>query len=385
MRRFGLLIGCLLLVWCAGCGGTGDALSPHYTTVVTGTRVALGDPNLFLSPYNWSLNGTAAATTAQPGAYLTAGFQSANVRLDIDTSFLAALPNRGGPRIRWQVDSGPTQTYRLAAGDAQIPLNSNTLAAGNHTCKVWFVAADYRQDRWKVPVEALRITGLTLDAGGSSVAPTLLANSVLFFGDSITEGVRTESAHGDPVQDDDATHAFPYTCAAALNAEFGVVGVARQGWTIPGQDGSNVPAFPATWPFHFAGKPRAFSPGPNYAIVMHGVNDAISPADPNQVKAAVQTWIGAARTAMQTSRICVVVPFSGFEREAITQAVQAYKTAHTSETKVFLIDLGAAAQSGLTDPSGQPSPHSHDGIHPDAATSQALGTQLAAAIQAAAP
>lgn len=384
MRCFGLPALGLLLVWCAGCG-SGEALFPHYTTVVAGSRVALSDPNLFLSPYNWSVEGTTSAVTAQPGAYLTAGFQSANVRLDIDTSLLAALPNRSGPRLRWQVDSGPMQTYQLAAGDAQIPLNSDTLSAGSHTCKVWFVAADYAQDRWNLPVESLRITGLTLDTGGTTVAPTLLTKRILFFGDSIAEGVRTESAHGDPPRDDDSTHAFPYTCAAALGGEFGVVGVARQGWTIPGQDGSNVPIFATAWPFHYSGKSRAFSPAPDYAVVVHGVNDALAPADPSHVRATVLSWLGTARTALPTSRLCVVVPFNGFERDAVTQAVQAYKAARPSDTKVFLIDLGVSVQTGLTDPSGQPSLHSHDGIHPDAATSQSLGTQLAAAIQAAAP
>ena len=384
MRRFGLLTLGLVLVWCAGCG-SGGALFPHYTTVVTGTRVALGDANLFLSPYNWAVDGTASAVTTQPGAYLTAGFQSANVRLDIDTSFLAALPDRSGPRIRWQVDSGPAQTYQLAAGDAQIPLNSSALSAGTHTFKVWLIASDYRQDRWKLPVESLRITGLTLDAGGSTVASTLLTKRVLFFGDSITEGVHTESAHGDPTRDDDATHAFAYPCAAALNAEFGVVGEPRQGWTIAAQEGSNVPAFPASWPLQFSGKSRTFSPSPDYVIVQQGVNDALAPADPAQVKAAVQSWLVAARAAMPTSRLCIVVPFGGFERDALTQGVQAYKSAHATDTKVFLIDLGVSVQAGLTDPSGQPSLRSHDGIHPDAATSQALGTQLGAAILAAAP
>jgi lysophospholipase L1-like esterase len=385
MRRLGLLIACCVLIWCGGCGGGGASSFPHYTTFVPGAQVAIDDPNLVLSPYNWYLDGTTAAVTAQPGAYLTASFQSPNVRLDLDTSALAGLPNRSGPSLRWQVDNGPIHTYELFAGDVQIPLNTGPLGGGTHTCKVWFIAADYAQDRWNVPAEALRITGLTLDVGGSTVAPTLLPKRILFFGDSITEGVHTQSASGNAIADDDSTHAFPYTCAAALGAEFGVVGIARQGWTIPGEDGSNAPLFVDAWPYYFAGKPRAFTPAPDYVVVVHGTNDALSPADPNHVQMTVQNWIGAARAAMPSSRICVVVPFGGFERTPITQAVQAYKTAHASDTNVFLIDLGASIQGGLTNPSGQSSSHSHDGIHPDAVTSEALGSQLAAAIQTATP
>jgi len=380
MRRFGLLLLCLLLAWCGGCGG-GDALSPHYTIAVSGTKIALNDANLFFSPYNWSIDPTTAATTIYPGAYLTGSFQSTNVRLDLDTSALAAAPNRGGPVIRWQVDGGTTHTYKLASGDVQIPLNTNLLATGTHTFKVWFIASDFAQDRWNLPLEALRITGLTLDTGGVTVAPTLLTKRILFLGDSITEGVHTESAHGDTAIDDDATHAFTYTCASALSAEFGVVGVARQGWTIPGQDGSNVPKFPDAWKFHYSGKSRAFTPSPDYVVVVHGTNDALSPADPAQVKATVLSWLVGARTVMPTSRIYIVVPFGGFEREALTAAVQDYKTAHASDTHVFLIDLGVSVQTGLTNPSGMPSQHSHDGIHPDSATSAILGAELAAAIQ----
>jgi lysophospholipase L1-like esterase len=236
-----------------------------------------------------------------------------------------------------------------------------------------------------MPSEALRITGLTLDVGGATVAPTLFPKRILFYGDSITEGVHTESASGNAIKDDDATHAFPYTCAAALGAEFGVVGIARQGWTIPGEGGSNVPIFVEAWPYYFAGKPRAFTPAPDYVVVVHGTNDALAPAVPSHVQSTVQSWIGAARAAMPSSRICVVVPFGGFERAPLTQAVQAYKAANPADSNVFLIDLGVGVQSGLTNPSGQSSAHSHDGIHPDAVTSEALGTQLAAAIQAAAP
>ncbi len=312
MRRSGMLALCGLLLWCAGCG-TGDALFPHYTTVVTGTKVALDDPNLFLSPYNWTVNGTTSALTTQPGAYLSAGFHSTGVRLDIDTSSFSAVPNRAGPRIRWQVDSGPVQTYQLVAGDAQIPLTTDTLStSSNHTCKVWVVSSDYTQDRWKLPVQAVKITGLTLPLGGTTIAPTLLAKRILFFGDSITEGVHTEAARNDPIHDSDATHAYTYPCAAALGAEFGVVGMARQGWTIAGQEVSNVPAFPASWQSYFQGKPRLFTPPPNYVIVMHGVNDFLAPADTTQVKTIVTNWIAAARAALPAARLCLVVPFNGF-------------------------------------------------------------------------
>ncbi|MCW3053224.1 MAG: lysophospholipase L1-like esterase [Chthonomonadales bacterium] len=382
IRRFSVLIWCFVLVWGGGCGA-GDAA--HKAPFVGQTRIALNDPNLFFSPYNWFLDGTQSAITTQPGAYLTVGFQSPHISLDIDTSALASLPSSAMPVLRWQIDKGPLQSYQFAAGTMEIPLNLAPLADGKHLCKVWFVAADYRQDRWIVPVEAVRITGLTLDAGGTTVAPTLQNKRILFFGDSITEGERTESALHGPTHDDDATHAFPYSCANALGAEFGVVGVSRQGWTIAGYDSSNVPTFPAAWSMQFADKRREFAPEPDYVVVVQGVNDQNAEAKVAQVQAAIQSWLEAARTAMPTSRLCLVVPFSGFEREAITQAVHAYKAAHLSDSRVFLIDLGASAQAGLSDPSGASSPRSHDGLHPDAATSQALGTQLAAAIQSVAP
>ncbi len=380
MRRFSRLIGCLLVVCSAGCG---SGSSSPAKIVVGNTRIAVNDPNLFLSPYNWSVEGTTRATTTQPGAYLTFGFQSATVHLNIDTTALASLPSGTTPVVRWQIDGGSPQNYQIAPGDEQILLNSVPLAAGKHFCKIWFVAADYRQDRWTVPAEALRITGLTLDGGGTTVAPTLLTKRILFFGDSITEGVRTESALNIPMRDDDATHAFPYTCAAALNAEFGVVGVARQGWTIAGYDGSNVPAFASSWPLEFAGKPRIFSPAPDYVINAEGTNDSNNHADPLQVMATVQTWLVAARSAMPTSRICIMVPFSGFERDAITQAVQNYRASHPSDKNVFLIDLGT--QPLLADLSGTSSSQAYDGFHPNAATSEALGVKLAAAIQAIGP
>lgn len=384
MRRFGLLILGMLLLGLGGCG-SGGAPSPRYLIAVSGTKIALNDANLFLSPYNWNLDATGTATTVQPGAYLTGGFQSANIRLDLDTSSLAVLRDRVGPMIRWQVDDATPQVYQLVAGDVQIPLNAAPLSAGPHTFKVWFLAADYGQDRWNLPAESLRITGVTLDEGGTTTVPALQPKRILFFGDSITEGVHTESASKDPVRDDNARHAYPTTCAAALNAEFGVVGFARQGWTVPAQEGSNVPSFVNAWKLQFAGTPRLFTPAPDYVVVMEGPNDFSFGVAPAQLQAAVQAWLADARAVLPSTRLCIAVPFGGFERAPLTQAVQAYKAAHPADTNVFLIDLGVGIQTGLTDFSGRSSKFSHDGLHPDAATSQRLGALLADAIQAAAP
>lgn len=380
MRGFRSLYALLVLgVFLAGCGsGEGNDPPPP-----NGKAIAVNSTDLFFSPYNWYRNGATYAETTQPGAYIRLGFTGRNAWLSLDLTPLVGVPTSSWPKIRWQIDGGAPRNHQITIYDRYIRLSGGSLGPGSHFVTVAMVADDMLQDRWVLPAETVRITGMVLDPDGASVPSTPRPRQMVFLGDSITEGIRTESDVEDWYRDNDGTHAYTAACAAALNAEFGVIGTPGQGWTVaPSSNPGSVPALPGSWSDYFHGSPRVFSPPPDYVVAMEGTNDVFAAADPNRVSRAVQDWLGNVRSALPTSRIFLTVEFGGFERDAVTAGFHAYQaTAHDAST--YLIDLGPSAQTGLTGFVKGGTAQSYDGVHPNAAMSQVLGQQLAAAIQAA--
>ncbi|HZT43825.1 MAG TPA: GDSL-type esterase/lipase family protein [Chthonomonadaceae bacterium] len=363
----------LALLAANGCGGGGASQStgsPSEQTTTLTRVVAVNDPNWFFSPDNWFRSGANFAETAQPGAYFKIGFTGTQIALRVDPAVSLQQSTYSRPIIRWQIDGDPPQDHLLQPEDHSIRFNVTPLAAGQHTLSVWYVACDGN-------TFTLRIQGLEMDAGGKTSLPPLRAKRILFLGDSLAEGVRTEPPSPLAQHGNDSTHAYPYSCASVLDAECGVIGIAGQGWTLyPSPlDALNTIA---------KRNVGASTPGPDYVVVMEGANDAFAAANPGNVATAVQYWLIAARSLFPASRLCMVVEFGGFERAAVTKGFQAYQTtAH--DAHAALIDLGPAAQQGLTGFTAGGTLQSYDGVHPNARTSEALGTQLAAAIQAAVP
>src|SRR5579884_86726 len=347
--------------------------------VYTSPNIHTDDPNWFFSPYNWCRIDAQYAETTHTGAYCKLTFSGTNAGLALDLSPLAGVPVSSWPMIRWQIDQDPPQNHLLVPQDAHLPLNAAPLTAGQHTLTVWVVGNDLSQDRWVQPVEVARITGLFVD--GSSSASPLLPKRILFYGDSLSEGEFTEKLSSAWHDDNDSTHAYTYTCAAALNAEFGVVGFCGQGWVVSNASSSNhVPPLTATWNCQSNGVPRVFLPAPDYVVAMEGANDTFAGIAPDRVRDAVETWLGKARAALPASKIFLVVEFGGYDRDALTQAINAY-CAPTGDTNTYLIDLGPSADTGLGGHVSGGTAQSYDGVHPNAATSQALGTRLGQAIQ----
>jgi len=344
--------------------------------------VQVNDTNWFFSPYNWYIDGSAFAQSQYPGAYFTVAFSGTQAALTLDLSPLDSVPASSWPRIRWQLDNNPPQDHQTKKSDSQIQLNSEALQQGPHSLTVWLVAADVFQDRWLVPAESLRVTGIVIDADAYTLPPPQRARRIVFFGDSIAEGIATE-CEKDKVLCQDATRGYAYASGLALNAEFGVVGLTGQGWAVSVDPLANVPPFPAAWNCQFAGQPRSFVPAPDYVVVVHGANDALFGAlATGGVAKALQAWIGNARAVLRKSKIFVVVPFGGYERDELTQGFNAYQAA-AHDRNAYLIDLGPEAEVGLN--SGGfvkgGTAESYDGVHPTAARSAELGAMLAQAIQ----
>ncbi len=365
-----------------------------FSKVAQAQNVPVGSSDWFFSPYNWNVLGASEAVANEPGAYFSIRFAgSGSVVLNLDTVGMLAAGDKTTLVVQWRIDSTVFAPHVLALSESRLTLATG-LSNGAHTLQFSFVSSDYHQDRWArttnamgglpAPAQSLRVTGLTLDAGGTTLPPnSLRPRRLLVYGDSITEGAVIKPAN-------DATQTYAIALAQLLNAEYGIVGNAGQGWTASNAPASGVPIFRDAFSQQFSLGPRFpllnGAPAPDYVVVNMGTNDAIfgdvfNPARPNLVTEYALAWLLQMRAYLPASQVFIVVPFGGFYAEALQSAYTQYAIARPMDAAVHFINLGSTAQTGITALSPGGTAQSFDGIHPNAITHFALGCQLTAAIQ----
>ena len=318
------------------------------------TQVAYNDAAIVFSPYGWDDRGTYKSANA-PGAYAKLDFTGTSVTAKFDISAFSAASVAGGsyPIVRTVIDGKFVTDTQLSSGSPNVAVTG--LSSGAHTLEMYFRAVDVNiGDRWTTPLSALRLMGFTLDTGATFSAPAVRSKSMIFFGDSITEGYIVNGAANPG--GNSAVHTVVPFIAQGLGCEYGQIGYSAQGYEKTGN--GNVPALNAAIPLYSAGRSRLvngkFSPEPDYVCVMHGANGT-------PTSAGIQTVITTLRAAAPNARIFLMVPAGGYARAAITAAA----LAKNSDTKLHVIDLGAEYQPGM-DSSGNGGQYSNDnGLHPN--------------------
>jgi hypothetical protein len=164
---------------------------------------------------------------------------------------------------------------------------------------------------------AVIFTGLTLEAGASVQAPLAAAKTILCYGDSITEGVRTlsESAANDTDRND-AWLGWAYRLGALLGAEVAVVGFGATGLSVTGS--GNVPVRGTSWPLLYAGQARSFALPPDLIVINIGTNDGAT----NTV-AAMQGVLNGLIATCPGKPIAVLRPFNGNQAANLQAAIGA--------------------------------------------------------------
>ncbi|HEY0007208.1 MAG TPA: SGNH/GDSL hydrolase family protein [Tepidisphaeraceae bacterium] len=337
--------------------------APGAAGTTTAAVVSVTDANWFFSPYNWRTNGSAWKQTQNNGAYFKISFEGTSATLLVDTSPItnAGQALSGAPKIKWKVNGGPWHIIQI--NSSRISLVTG-LVSGHHVIECFMMCSSQAFDRWSIPANVWRVTGLELDPGCNLLPPPLRTNNLVIFGDSITEGVLAVASGGDDLDVNDSTLAVAPGIAEDFDAEYGQIGFGWQGWDANGGGGvakffTDADEGPGAWNHQDANTSRSFSPAPNYVVCIHGANDGIQGKLDATVTAKVKGWLTAVRTALPASRIFLVVPFGGYKRTAITAGFNGYQ-ASASDSDTVLIDLGSAALPYVASPYG-------DGIHPHAA------------------
>lgn len=345
------------------------------------SHVSVADPNIAYSPFNWFQNNE-YAQSPNPGAYLKMGFTGTSLTVNIDVSPEAAanVPNAHYPLIRYSVDNKRPVTLQLTPETRTIPCASG-LGSGNHTLLLQYVAGYVFLDFW-TPVNVLRITGFTLDAGASTAPPSgavaVQPKTALFYGDSITNGDNTVTTFTGGVTNDvetqDATVGYVQPVAAALRAEYGIVAYGGASWHSNAADG-HTPGLMAFWNAYDASHSRLVAgkliPIPNDIFINMGENAGPAPGEVSSLLALLR-----AASSADTD-IWVIVPFSGRARAALTEGVAAYQRANRKDGHIYLLDIGDSPY--LTN-AGE-TMMAVDGQHPSAALNALLAAQLVQARQ----
>ena len=174
-------------VWCALCCHTNllGAVIP-----VTDASVRSG-----LSPYNWVCQDDSLSSTIC-GASLTLGFKGTRqVTLQVDTAGITTPVPARYPIIAWSVNGGTFQTHQLAPKETSVLLASGVQ---DPVIDLYIKGMSPFEDRWSgdIPPNSVKITGFSVDEGGSATAVALPEKVWLNIGDSIMSGDGAAYAEG---------------------------------------------------------------------------------------------------------------------------------------------------------------------------------------------
>ena len=290
--------------------------------VLARTTVAPDDPAILYSPGNWSVTPSGAATL-NAGAYFSTLFTGSSLSLGFSTAAnLAPLP-----QLYYRIDGYSAQSpwTRAEVAPSIVPaLPADTAALPYHLLEVVVKSTSEELPRWSTPGVAapsattVVFAGLTLARGAVATAPAGLGTRVLFFGDSITEGVRTvnETAARDTDRND-ATMGWAYAQRGLLGVEAGIIGFGGTGLTVAGSGG--VPALPATYDRLLPYVARHRDDGIALVVLNEGTNDVH--AAPPEVASALARTLDGLLALYPAARIAVLRPFGGMQADALVAGI----------------------------------------------------------------
>lgn len=346
---------------------------------------APNDVSIFPSPANWYTSGGNWIASNNTGAYLKFKFSGASLNMNVDISAWlgAQVAAASYPTLTYSVDDGAYTDVLLTASSSSITIASG-LAAGTHTCEIWYRRTDPNIEKWAVgtnyetPINTLKITGFVLAAAAVLSAADLRPDVMVGFGDSITAG-HSMTATGAVGMD--AIGVYLNGVASVYNCEYGQIGFGSQGYGVAGTGG--VPGFEDTVLFYWSGRSRVNGSGVfvgtvKYVLENQGTNNRSS-VDATLIAAASAVY-AVIRTAFPLAKFFKIIPFGQFKAATLTTAYNNWKA--TTVENGGLINCGPRIAVGLDlTNGGVASKTSVDDVHPDTRTQGRVGAFVTQAMQ----
>jgi len=268
-----------------------------------GEVVAPSDPRIVLEG-QWG-HQPGVAITANSGSRISFSYAGERLQLLFDTDGLTVAPH-----LWITVDDGEPELHVIEG-----PVVALSAPDGRHQVEVVVKDVNEHVNRWNPPFEcAVVFAGLVLDVksrlrlSGRPGGPRLE-----FYGDSITQGVRSLSEHPES-EGADGTTSYAYLTARAFGATAYQVGFGSQGISKPGN--GEVPAGVDSFGWNFAGSPAERVEPSDVIVVNLGVND------PTLEIEEYADYVRRVRAAYPSATIVALTPFSGKHAETIQAAVK---------------------------------------------------------------
>jgi len=256
---------------------------------------------ILYSPYNWVVN-SGFSKTINPGAYFKIFAKTGSCTLNFDVSGY----NEFIPRVLISVD-GVTYQEQDITSSVAVDIPANTTYS-KHIIEVILDSATEYEDRWDTNQSAMVLTSIQLDSDAEIYTPERKPNTLLIYGDSITEGVKSRGSAGNWVAKNSAKGCYPLTVRENTNSEIGIIGFGGSG--INSYGGGGVPRLKDSYDMVYDGAVRDFTDEPDLCVWLEGTNDGTGDTVANGI-----TALNGMMTDMPNTKFLILRPLNGTKQE----------------------------------------------------------------------
>ena len=290
--------------------------------------------------FDSTISGTNVKSTINQGSELyfkVKNTTSINVNFIVNTAYKT-------PYFAYSID-GADMTRQLVTSPT-LP----TVSLDEHIIRVVVDGVTEAENKW-IGEKGFAFKDITVDSTGTVTGVLPKNKKIMFFGDSITEGIRVLNMNADS-DGNSATAAFPYIASTNLNAISYRVGFGGAGVTKGGNGG--VPSL-INFIDNMTKNKLAPYYEPDVIVVNIGTNDFDAATD--VFKSQYTAVINRLLIKYSGTPLFIMVPFNGAKKSEITDITN-------NKKGVYMVDTTGWDISTT------------DGLHPDVAGSIKAGTKL---------
>ena len=315
--------------------------SPSLTNFLLPRYTQITEPVGFVGRwFDSTISGTNVKSTINQGSELyfkVKNTTSINVNFIVNTAYKT-------PYFAYSID-GADMTRQLVTSPT-LP----TVSLDEHIIRVVVDAVTESENKW-IGEKGFAFKDITVDSTGTVIGVLPKNKKIMFFGDSITEGIRVLNMNADS-EGNSATGAFPYIASTNLNAISYRVGFGGAGVTKGGNGG--VPSL-INFIDNMTKNKLAPYYEPDIIVVNIGTNDFDAATD--VFKSQYTAVINRLLIKYSGTPLFIMVPFNGAKKSEITDITN-------NKKGVYMVDTTGWDISTT------------DGLHPDVAGSIKAGTKL---------
>ena len=314
---------------------------PSLTNFLLPRYTQINEPVGFVGRwFDSTISGTNVKSTINQGSELyfkVKNTTSINVNFIVNTAYKT-------PYFAYSID-GADMTRQLVTSPT-LP----TVSLDEHIIRVVVDGVTEAENKW-IGEKGFAFKDITVDSTGTVTGVLPKNKKIMFFGDSITEGIRVLNMNADS-DGNSATAAFPYIASTNLNAISYRVGFGGAGVTKGGNGG--VPSL-INFIDNMTKNKLAPYYEPDIIVVNIGTNDF--DADTDVFKSQYTAVINRLLIKYSGTPLFIMVPFNGTRKSEITDITN-------NKKGVYMVDTTGWDISTT------------DGLHPDVAGSIKAGTKL---------